>query len=89
VSYPVGGVEEVLRDLGSPFGREPWSQVPLGDLGERRVFESSWLGRVRGFEAWSEKTLEGKKPKRVTAVDEGQLESIANGLVRGTRLRGR
>jgi hypothetical protein len=53
------------------------------------VFESSWLGRVRGFEAWSEKTLEGKKPKRVTAVDEGQLESIANGLVRGTRLRGR
>jgi hypothetical protein len=53
------------------------------------VFESLWLGRVRGFEAWSEKTLEGKKPKRVTAVDEGQLESIANGLVRGTRLRGR
>jgi len=22
-SYPVRGVEEVLRDLGSPFGREP------------------------------------------------------------------
>jgi hypothetical protein len=27
VSYLVGGVEEVLRGLGSPLGREPWSQA--------------------------------------------------------------
>jgi len=43
----------------------------------------------RGFEAWSENTLEGKKPRRVTAADGGQLASVANGFVRGRTLRSR
>jgi hypothetical protein len=47
----------------------------------------AWAGP--GFEPWSEKTLKGKKPKRVSTDGEGQPESIANGFVRGTRLRSR
>jgi hypothetical protein len=57
-----------------------------GAKGSVQVLEA-WAGR--GFEAWSEKTLEGKKPKRAAAVDEGQPESIANGFVRGRKLRSR
>jgi hypothetical protein len=47
----------------------------------------AWAGG--GIKAQSEKTLEGKKPRRVSTVGEGQLASIANGLVKGTKLRSR
>jgi len=37
------------------------------------MLRSSWPGRVRGSEAWTEKTSERQKPKRGSAADAGQL----------------
>jgi hypothetical protein len=71
------GVLEVLRVAG---------HVPSGAVARGQVL-AAWSGR--GFEAWWENTLEGKKPKRVSAAGEGQLASVANGLVRGGTLRSR
>jgi hypothetical protein len=61
-SHPARGVARSLESCPGGFGR-------------RGMFGPLWSERVRGSEAWKEKALEGRKPRRGSAAGSGQLES--------------
>jgi hypothetical protein len=96
VLLALSGVRRVLPGQGG--GRDPtgswksfWSRALAFRpwvWGEGQCSGPSGLGglRLRGV---VREDLRGEKPKRVTAVGEGQPELTANGLVRGRKLRSR